>query len=292
MDVRHYLSDEPVQACPPSAAYRLIKFVRRNRGPVLAGAGIVATLLFGLLLASIGFLQARNQTQVARAEAARATQTQQYLQKMLTSINPDTEGGADLTVSQVLNRAADNIDSAFTDQPEVRINLHEVIGQAYYGLVMYEQATPHLQIAVDLRERYLPEEKLALADALLRLAQVYSWDPKKLELALAKSRDALAIYETRVPERDERVIIGRSLEAQLARPGVVAGPFNADVWAARVLPTVLGLSEDQIERLPHVWGSAIAKAQKLNQAGDVAVHMRCIGQRARDAPHGIARFGL
>ena len=32
MDVQRYLADEPVQACPPSAGYRLRKFVRRNKG--------------------------------------------------------------------------------------------------------------------------------------------------------------------------------------------------------------------------------------------------------------------
>src|SRR5262249_24659724 len=30
-DVRHYLADEPVLACPPSAGYRFRKFVRRHR---------------------------------------------------------------------------------------------------------------------------------------------------------------------------------------------------------------------------------------------------------------------
>ena len=31
-DVQRYLADEPVEACPPSAWYRLRKFVRRNKG--------------------------------------------------------------------------------------------------------------------------------------------------------------------------------------------------------------------------------------------------------------------
>src|SRR3954468_1391351 len=31
-DVQRYLADEPVQACPPSARYRLRKFARRHRG--------------------------------------------------------------------------------------------------------------------------------------------------------------------------------------------------------------------------------------------------------------------
>ena len=39
-DVQRYLAGEAVQAHPPSAAYRLRKFVRRNRGQVIA-AGLV-----------------------------------------------------------------------------------------------------------------------------------------------------------------------------------------------------------------------------------------------------------
>src|SRR5262249_20340062 len=39
-DVQRYLDDEPVQACPPSALYRLRKFARRNKA-ALAGAGLV-----------------------------------------------------------------------------------------------------------------------------------------------------------------------------------------------------------------------------------------------------------
>jgi tetratricopeptide (TPR) repeat protein/serine/threonine protein kinase len=40
LDIQRYLADEPVQACPPSAWYRLRKFARRNR-TALAVAGLV-----------------------------------------------------------------------------------------------------------------------------------------------------------------------------------------------------------------------------------------------------------
>jgi serine/threonine protein kinase len=49
MDVQRYLADEPVQACPPSAGYRLRKFVRRNKGPVLAAAAVLLALLAGII---------------------------------------------------------------------------------------------------------------------------------------------------------------------------------------------------------------------------------------------------
>ena len=49
-DVERYLRDEPVQACPPSAGYRLRKFARRNK----AGLGIAGLILLGIVLAGAG----------------------------------------------------------------------------------------------------------------------------------------------------------------------------------------------------------------------------------------------
>ena len=40
-DVERYLADEPVEACPPGAGYRMRKFLRRNRTAVTATAGIL-----------------------------------------------------------------------------------------------------------------------------------------------------------------------------------------------------------------------------------------------------------
>src|SRR3954454_14721061 len=48
-DVQRYLNDEPVQACPPSAMYRLRKFVRRNKGPMLAAAVAPLVLVAGIV---------------------------------------------------------------------------------------------------------------------------------------------------------------------------------------------------------------------------------------------------
>jgi serine/threonine protein kinase/tetratricopeptide (TPR) repeat protein len=46
-DLERYLADEPVEACPPSAGYRLRKFVRRNKGRVLATAALMVAVIAG-----------------------------------------------------------------------------------------------------------------------------------------------------------------------------------------------------------------------------------------------------
>jgi serine/threonine protein kinase/tetratricopeptide (TPR) repeat protein len=58
LDVERYLADEPVLASPPGVRYRLGKFVRRYRGPVLAAAVILALLVAGIVGTSLGFLRA------------------------------------------------------------------------------------------------------------------------------------------------------------------------------------------------------------------------------------------
>jgi serine/threonine protein kinase/WD40 repeat protein/tetratricopeptide (TPR) repeat protein len=62
-DIERYLADEPVQAGPPSARYRLRKFVRRNRG-FLAPLALVGVML----LAAVGavVVYAFQQRQLAR----------------------------------------------------------------------------------------------------------------------------------------------------------------------------------------------------------------------------------
>src|SRR5205807_10370566 len=47
MDIQRHLADDPVAAGPPTAAYKLRKFIRRNRGPVTAGVTMAALLVVG-----------------------------------------------------------------------------------------------------------------------------------------------------------------------------------------------------------------------------------------------------
>jgi serine/threonine protein kinase len=58
-DIQRYLQDEPVEACPPSAGYRLRKAVRRHKGPLAAVAAVVVALSIGLAATTTLYLEAR-----------------------------------------------------------------------------------------------------------------------------------------------------------------------------------------------------------------------------------------
>ncbi|HYT92803.1 MAG TPA: serine/threonine-protein kinase, partial [Gemmataceae bacterium] len=69
LDIERYLRDEPVLACPPSAGYRLSKFVRRNRGAVLAAAIVLLTLIGGVIGTTWAMIRATDAETAARLEA-------------------------------------------------------------------------------------------------------------------------------------------------------------------------------------------------------------------------------
>src|SRR5262249_12515478 len=48
-EVQRYLADEPVEARPPAAGYRLHKFLKRHKGPVIAAGLVLFALLAGMV---------------------------------------------------------------------------------------------------------------------------------------------------------------------------------------------------------------------------------------------------
>src|SRR5262249_18822433 len=53
MDVQRYLADEPITACPPSAAYRFRKFARRNKVALATGALVSSALVAAVVILAV-----------------------------------------------------------------------------------------------------------------------------------------------------------------------------------------------------------------------------------------------
>jgi WD40 repeat protein/serine/threonine protein kinase len=80
-DLQRYLHDEPVQACPPSAVYRLRKFVRRNKGPVLATSLVLTALVAGIVGTTMGMIRAKSERD-DKDEALRREQQIAYFRQV------------------------------------------------------------------------------------------------------------------------------------------------------------------------------------------------------------------
>ena len=195
-DISRHLNDEPVLARPPSLTYRLGKFVRKNRVPVLVSVGMAVVLVIGFAAVTAMYFRSERARQAqyeqravaeaatrAEAEQRKAAQSAQAraeretrmakaiveaLGRVVSSVDPEG-GGPRVEVAHVLAQAARNIDVALKDAPEFEASLRGQIGMAYLGLRLYKDARPQLEEAFRIREEVLP------GDHPDRLASTSDW---------------------------------------------------------------------------------------------------------------------
>jgi WD40 repeat protein/tRNA A-37 threonylcarbamoyl transferase component Bud32 len=124
-DVEHYLRDEPVEACPPSAGYRLRKFARRYRAALAVAAMAVALLALGALVSTWQAVRATGAERAAvaaftaEAEARNQAEQQTEIAKHQTEIA--SKRAEDLAWEDYINR----VNRAYREVQEDNIALAE-----------------------------------------------------------------------------------------------------------------------------------------------------------------------
>lgn len=165
-----YLSDEPVEACPPSVAYRLRKFAKKNRAALATAAAIAFLLVAGIGVSTwLAVLahRAAEAEQMAKLDAEKAAaaamtaneQTQKRLAQiekgmelfagMLRGIDPRSEAkeGKPLydQLRQRAEQAAEQLQAEAVGDPQTVAHLQTILGQTLLGLGSYEMAVAMLE---------------------------------------------------------------------------------------------------------------------------------------------------
>jgi formylglycine-generating enzyme required for sulfatase activity len=86
-DIQRYLADDVVEARPPSAGYRLKKFVRRHRGQVLAASLFLFALVAGMAGTTWGLFEARQQEEEARRQEHEARRQEREAKRQEAAAN-------------------------------------------------------------------------------------------------------------------------------------------------------------------------------------------------------------
>jgi serine/threonine protein kinase/tetratricopeptide (TPR) repeat protein len=173
-DVRRHLADEPVLAGPPTARYRLRKFVRRNRSQVVAAGALLALLVLGVVGTSLGMVRAQREADRAERELARATEIKQLIVGMLQGIRPDEARGADTELLEaILDDTASRLAAGQVTDELVAAEMHALIGDVYSRISRLEEAQEHLSAALETRRRLLGEEDPEVLEVLYLLAKLY-----------------------------------------------------------------------------------------------------------------------
>jgi tetratricopeptide (TPR) repeat protein len=105
MDVQRYLADEPVQACPPSAGYRLRKLVRRNKARLAISACLF--LAVTVMAASIGWAVRDRAARLAESKAAETARLERVEGQVRDSYNAARALVADNRLSPARQKLAE-----------------------------------------------------------------------------------------------------------------------------------------------------------------------------------------
>jgi serine/threonine protein kinase/tetratricopeptide (TPR) repeat protein len=236
-DVQRYLANEPVHAGPPSAWYRLRKQMRRHRGPLLAVTAVFLALVAGTVAATLGWVEARNQRDVAEASAEQAqaaadderlardqerlakeretTQRKQaernlafakkgnaILGSVFAGLNPKqiAESGRPLqdVLRKNLKRAVQELEGSAIGDPLEVAAMQNTLGESLLGLGAASLAVEVLQKAVDARKAGLGPDDPDTLITMGNLAMAYYEDSGKTAKSLPLQEEALTRAKSRL----------------------------------------------------------------------------------------------
>jgi eukaryotic-like serine/threonine-protein kinase len=211
-DIGRYLRHEPVEARPASAGYRVRKYIRRHRIGVAFAAGLV------LLLVGFAIAQAVQLRKIKR-ERDRADRITAFMTGMFKMSNPSEARGKSITAREILDKASGQIGAGLTKDPELQVELLDVIGNVYFSLGLYSQAEPLLVKAVETGRRALGPEHSTTVGAMNSLSIDLSREGKFAD-AEKLGREVLKIRRRDLgPDRPETIQSMNSLALTLLHEG-------------------------------------------------------------------------
>lgn len=241
-DIRRYLSDEPVQACSPSAIYRFRKFARRNKTMLVMGSFVAAALVAGTVVSTWQAIRAESSlVEVQRQQnLAEANYRQAEVQRALAEANfKDAERQRRLAESSYnqARRAVDELfvhfgDDVILNQPEFQPLRAELLQSAlrYYQEFIEtwkDEPAKQAEIAASYRKvadltqqiGALPEAAAAYQQALSlqqKLADAEGDSKRRAELAatvmmLGRSQQSAGNCAEAVQSYEQALAIYRAL---------------------------------------------------------------------------------
>ena len=252
-DLRRWAERRPIAARREDRSYRTKLWLRRNWLPV----GLTGTLIIAL---ATGMAISVWQYERAKAEAARANDTADYVVSILGRADPDLHGGNWPTALEILDDAAKESRVRFQDQPATEERLARLFASVYRSLSRDTDALPLAQRAVALSAQVHGEDALPTQQTRSLLAWTQYWSDDYAG-ALATMQPVMQRLPKLVPAGSPELI-----EAKQRYGNILAGVYR--------IPEAEALFREVIAQLKNDGGNTNANAWRIaDTEGDLAAAM-------------------
>lgn len=171
-DLRRYLGHEPIAARPDSIPYQFRKYVRRHR------VGVAAAIAIALVLTGFAVVQAVQLRRIT-LERDRADRIADFMTGVFKVSDPNERTGQTVTAREVLDKAAKDITTNLSKDPELQAQMLHVMGRAYLNLGLFTEAEALFRQGSQASKSFKAEESREalttthdLAYAVLQLGRV------------------------------------------------------------------------------------------------------------------------
>ena len=211
-DIDHYLKSEPLEARPDTLAYRMRKFVRRNRRG-LAAAVAASAILAALIVFFLARLARARNTELA--EARRTQRIERFMLNLFDGGDKAAGPSGSLQAVTLLDRGVESA-RTLSAEPAVQADLYQTLGNMYQKLGKSDQADALLRSALDRRKSVAGPDNHDVADGLVALG-LLRLDQSQVAEAERLVREGLAMNRRHLAPDDPAVAraesaLGRVLE--------------------------------------------------------------------------------
>lgn len=204
-DIRRYMEGLPITARKDTFAYRASKFIGRNRIGVAAASLVLLAILAGLTASIWQARVAARERNQARRETAKADQLNKFLKSILSAAAPEQKG-KNVKVIEVLNDAAARIDAEFANQPDLRAQALQTIGQTYAEIGLLNEAERYSREALKLNLELYGAETSATAQNKITLGSALL-NKGKYEEAEQLTKEAVAVERRLSPQGSKQLAL-------------------------------------------------------------------------------------
>jgi serine/threonine protein kinase/tetratricopeptide (TPR) repeat protein len=150
-DLERQGRNEPVIARPPTSAYRMQKFVRRNT--IAVASAIIGSIVLTAVATEMAVQTRRigRERDRANLEAATAQKVSDFLAGLFRVSDPSEARGNSITARELLDRGAASLDKELASEPEIQSRLLVQIGRIYDNLGLYPQAESLVRRSLQVR---------------------------------------------------------------------------------------------------------------------------------------------
>jgi len=171
-DLQRWRSGHPVRARRPSSAYRLSRFIGRNKWPVaLAAVSLLSLIVLGGL-ATLNTLQQARQAESIALERDRAEATAQFWADLIEQTDPANAQQSSDSVDELLTKALDRLRNDSDLPPVARVRLLSVISTSWWHRAQPDQALKAARLAAAAAAT-LEDQPIARAIAYRQLANIH-----------------------------------------------------------------------------------------------------------------------